>query len=48
MHIHTYTYSNATQTSLPLMMTKRMVENAWAEDIGHFLYHLDPNTRKIT
>ena len=25
-----------------------MVESAWAEDMGQFLYHLDPNTRKIT
>ena len=27
------------------MMT--IVESAWAEDMGQFLYHLDPNTRKI-
>ena len=25
-----------------------MVESAWAEDMGHFLYHLDPDARKIT
>ena len=24
-----------------------MVESAWAEDMEEFLYHLDPNTRKI-
>ena len=30
------------------MTTKSMVESAWAEDMGQFLYHLDPNTRKIT
>ena len=22
--------------------------SAWAEDMGQFLYHLDPNTKKIT
>ena len=36
------------QTTLPLMTTKSMVESAWAEDMGHFLYHVDPDTRKIT
>ena len=36
------------KTTLPLVMTKSMVESAWAEDMGQFLYHLDPNTRKIT
>ena len=30
------------------MTTKSMVESAWAEDIGQFLYYLDPDTRKIT
>ena len=30
------------------MMTKSMVESTWAEDMGQFLYHLDPDTRKIT
>ena len=30
------------------MMTKSMVESAWAEDMGQFLYHVDPNLRKIT
>ena len=30
------------------MMNKSMVKSAWAEDMGQFLYHLDPNTRKIT
>ena len=30
-----------------LITTKSMVESAWAEDMGQFLYHLDPNTRKI-
>ena len=30
------------------MTTKRMVESAWAEDRGQFLYCLDPDTRKIT
>ena len=24
-----------------------MVESTWAEDMGQFLYHLDPDTRKI-
>ena len=24
-----------------------MVESIWAEDIGQFFYHLDPETRKI-
>ena len=37
-----------TQTTLPLMTTKSKVESTWAEDKGQFLYHLDPNTRKIT
>ena len=30
------------------MMTKSMVESAWAGDMGQFLYHEDPDTRKIT
>ena len=30
------------------MTTKIMVERAWEEDIGQFLYHLDPITKKIT
>ena len=30
------------------MTTKSMDENAWVEDMGQFLYHLDPDTRKIT
>ena len=30
------------------MTTKSMVESAYAEDMGQFLYHLDPDTRKIT
>ena len=30
------------------MMTKSMVESTCAEDMGQFLYHLDPDTRKIT
>ena len=25
-----------------------MVENAWAEDMGTFIYYIDPGTRKIT
>ena len=25
-----------------------MVESNWAEDMGQFLFHLDPHTRKIT
>ena len=29
------------------MITKSMVESAWAEDMGQFLYHLDPDIRKI-
>ena len=31
-----------------MMKTKSMVENAWAEDMGQFLYNLDSDTRKIT
>ena len=38
----------STQTTRPLMTTKSMVESAWTEDMGQFLYHLDPDTRKIT
>ena len=30
------------------MTTKNMVKSAWAEDRGQFLYHLDPETRKVT
>ena len=30
------------------MKTKSMVESAWAEDMEQLLYHLDPDTRKIT
>ena len=30
------------------MRTKSMVESAWAEDMGQFFYHLDPDRRKIT
>ena len=29
-------------------MTKSMVESAWAEDMGQFLYYLDPDIKKIT
>ena len=29
------------------MTTKIMDESIWAEDMGQFLYHLDPDTRKI-
>ena len=29
------------------MMTKSIVESAWAEDMGQLPYHLDPETRKI-
>ena len=36
------------KTTQPLMTTKSMVESAWAEDMGQFLYHLDPKRRKIT
>ena len=39
--------SLSTQTTLLLMTTKSMVESTWAEDMGHFLYHLNPDTRKI-
>ena len=38
----------STQITLPLMMIQSMVNSAWAEYIGQFLYHLDPDTRKIT
>ena len=30
------------------MTIKSMTESAWAEDQGKFLYHLDPDIRKIT
>ena len=30
------------------MKTKSMVESDWADDMGQFLYHIDPDTRKIT
>ena len=30
------------------MTTKSIVESAWAEDMGQFPFHLDPDTRKIT
>ena len=30
------------------MTTQSMAESAWAEYMGQFLYHLDPDTRKIT
>ena len=30
------------------MTTKSTVESTWVEDIAQFLYHLDPDTRKIT
>ena len=36
------------KTTLFLMMTKSMIESDWAEDMGQFLYHLDPDTKKIT
>ena len=36
------------KTTLPMMITKSMIESAWAEDTGQFLYHLDSDTRKIT
>ena len=29
------------------MMTKSIVESAGAEDMGQFLYHLDPDTKRI-
>ena len=38
----------SSQTTLPLMTTKCMVESAWGEDMGQFLYQLDPGMRKIT
>ena len=30
------------------MIIKSMVESTWAEYMGQFIYHLDPDTRKIT
>ena len=36
------------KTTLLLMMTKSMVESALAENMEQFLYHLDPDTSKIT
>ena len=30
------------------MSTKSTVESAWAENMGQFIYHIDPDTRKIT
>ena len=35
-------------STLPLKTTKNMVESATVEDVGQFLYHLDPDARKIT
>ena len=29
------------------MTTKSMVESTWAEDMEQFLYHQDPDSRKI-
>ena len=36
------------KTTIPLLTIKSMVESPWTEDMGQFLYHLDPDTRKIT
>ena len=44
--IITIKLKQSTQTKL--MMTENIVKSIWAEDMGQFLYHLDPNTRKIT
>ena len=41
-------FNSQLKTTLPLMTTKSMVESAWAGDMGQFLYHLDPDARKIT
>ena len=30
------------------MMIKSKVESVWVENMGQFLYYLDPNTRKLT
>ena len=30
------------------MTTKSMVESDWTVDMGQFLYHLHPDTRKLT
>ena len=40
--------NNQPKTTLPLMMAKSMIESARAEDMGKILWHLDPDTRKIT
>ena len=34
------------QPIIPLRMTSDMIENAWVKNMGHFLYHLDPDVRK--
>ena len=39
---------NATKNQNHKIQTKLSTESAWAEDMGQFLYYLDPNTRKIT
>ena len=36
------------KTTQLLIMTKSMIGSTCAEDMGQFLYHLDPDTRKIT
>ena len=46
--IKTIKTQQSTHTTLPLMMTKSMVESTWAEGMGQFLYHMDPDSRKIT
>ena len=46
--IKTIKLKQSTQTTRPLMTTKSMVKSAWVEDMGQFLCHLDPDTRKIT
>ena len=30
------------------MMIKSVIKSTWAEDMGQFLYHTDPNSRKIS
>ena len=46
--IKTVKTQQSTQNYTNPMTTKSMVKSAWAKNMGQFIYHLDPNTRKIT
>ena len=43
-----YKLNSQLKIILPLMMSESIVKSTWAEDMGEFLYHLDPDTRKVT